>query len=368
VTEHLPIAIIGGGLGGLTTAAVLHRRGIHATVLELEPHRAARTQGGMLDIHADSGQRALKAAGRHEEFLTLVHPGGESLRIRDRTGALLHSDDDEGQLERPEIERGQLRDLLLGALPDEVIRWGSKVTAVIPDDSVPDRHHIRLGDGTEYTTGLLIGADGAWSQVRPLVSGAQPVYSGISFIEADILDADARHPALAATMGPGMLFALGGDTGILGHRESDGSLHFYLGHRAGETWVDSIDFGDRTAATRAVLRLLEGWSEDLRGLIVHADREPTSPFTTRPSSPPPSPTVLTTGKPPWPRTRRTCSLVRKTPPDCPRGCSNSSSPPTPHEDSSTRSPPSARPSPDRRLSMSDRPQTGVILGREGNEK
>jgi 2-polyprenyl-6-methoxyphenol hydroxylase-like FAD-dependent oxidoreductase len=271
VTEHLPIAIIGGGLGGLTTAAVLHRRGIHATILELEPHRAARTQGGMLDIHADSGQRALKAAGLHEEFLTLVHPGGESLRIRDRTGALLHSDDDEGRLERPEIERGQLRDLLLGALPDEVIRWGSKVTAVIPDDSVPGRHHIRLGDGTEYTTGLLIGADGAWSQVRPLVSGAQPVYSGISFVEADILDADARHPALAATMGPGMLFALGGDTGILGHKETDGSLHFYLGHRADGTWVDSIDFGDRTAATRAVLRLLEGWSEDLRGFLVHAD-------------------------------------------------------------------------------------------------
>jgi 2-polyprenyl-6-methoxyphenol hydroxylase-like FAD-dependent oxidoreductase len=271
MTGHLPIAIIGGGLGGLTTAAVLHRRGIRATILELEPDREARTQGGMLDIHDDSGQRALKAAGLHEKFLALIHPGGESMRIRDHTGALLHSDDDEGQLERPEIDRGQLRDLLLDALPDDVIRWGSKVIAVIPDDDVPSRHHIRLSDGTEYTTDLLIGADGAWSRVRPLVSDAQPGYTGISSIEADILDADARHSALAATVGPGMLFALGGDTGILGHKETDGSIHFYLGHRAEETWVDSIDFSDRAASTRAVLQLVEGWGEDLRGLIVHAD-------------------------------------------------------------------------------------------------
>ena len=37
-TQH-PIAIIGGGLGGLTTARVLHANGIETAVFELEPRQ-----------------------------------------------------------------------------------------------------------------------------------------------------------------------------------------------------------------------------------------------------------------------------------------------------------------------------------------
>jgi 2-polyprenyl-6-methoxyphenol hydroxylase-like FAD-dependent oxidoreductase len=271
MTEHLPIAIIGGGLGGLTAAAVLHKRGIQATVLELEPSSQSRTQGGMLDIHEDTGQRALKAAGLHDEFLTLVHSGGESMRIMDRSGTVLYADEDEGQLLRPEIDRGDLRGLLLGALPEDAIRWGSKVETV---SLIADRrgaHLITLADGSVYTTDLLIGADGAWSRVRKLVSAALPQYSGISFIEADLHDADTRHPEQAAAMGAGMLFALGGDTGILGHRETDGTLHFYLGHRADEGWTDTIDFAETATAKRAVLELLRGWAAPLRGIVEDAD-------------------------------------------------------------------------------------------------
>src|ERR1700761_1944775 len=132
MTTHYPIAIIGGGLGGLTTARVLHAHGIESAVFELEPSRNARVQGGMLDIHDYNGQRAIRAAGLWEPFTALIHRGGEAMRILDHTGTVLREEADDGALDRPEVDRGQLRDLLIDSLPDGTVHWGSKVTAVRP--------------------------------------------------------------------------------------------------------------------------------------------------------------------------------------------------------------------------------------------
>lgn len=271
MTTHYPLAIIGGGLGGLTAARVLHVNGIAPAVFELEPSRDTRVQGGMLDIHDYNGQKAIRAAGLWEPFTGIIHAGGESMRILDHAGTVLREEGDSGQLERPEVDRGQLRDLLIDSLPDGTIRWGRKVAAVRPVTDTPGRHEVEFADGQVITTDLLIGADGAWSRVRSLVSDAKPSYSGISFIEADLSDADARHPAEAAVMGAGMLFAFQGHTGIMGHRETDGSLHVYLGVRVRGDWIDTIDFTDTRAAKHAVLPLLDGWDDGLRGLVANAD-------------------------------------------------------------------------------------------------
>ncbi|HEX4833494.1 MAG TPA: NAD(P)/FAD-dependent oxidoreductase [Trebonia sp.] len=272
MTTHYPIAIIGAGLGGLTAARVLHAAGIEAATFELEPGRDARVQGGMLDIHEYNGQRAIRAAGLWEPFTALIHPGGEAMRILDHRGTVLRDEDDHGELARPEVDRGQLRDLLIGSLPAGAIQWGHKVTAVRPAAGRPGGHEVEFANGTIITAGLLIGADGAWSRVRPLVSAARPRYAGVSFVEADLRDADRDHPAQAAAMGTGMMFALRGETGMIGHRESDGSLHVYLGLRVPEDWIDAAGFPSGPAAARtAVLDRLDGWDDALRGLIADAD-------------------------------------------------------------------------------------------------
>ncbi|MER6475063.1 FAD-dependent oxidoreductase [Streptomyces filamentosus] len=268
-THHHPIAIIGGGLGGLTAARVLHVHGIEAAVFELEPSREARTQGGMLDIHEENGQKALSAAGLHDGFLKIVHEGGQAMRLLGPDGTVHVSEEDDGTGGRPEVDRGDLRDLLLDALPDGTVRWGRKVTRVRALDG--GRHEVAFADGSAITTDLLIGADGAWSRVRPLLSDARPAYTGVSFVETDLPDADARHPRSAAIVGGGFFICLGDERGFLAHKEGDGSLHVYTALKADEDWLDTVDFTDLPAAKQAVLSRFEGWDEALRGLIADAD-------------------------------------------------------------------------------------------------
>ncbi|MGW7001584.1 FAD-dependent oxidoreductase [Streptomyces sp. NPDC054933] len=269
-TTHHSIAIIGAGLGGLTLARILHVGGIEATVFDLDADRYARTQGGMLDIHEESGQTALHAAGLHEDFLKLILPGGEAMRILDKHATVhMEESDEESPGSRPEVDRGQLRDLLLDALPVGTVRWGSKVTGT--RTLADGRHEVTLADDQVFTADLLVGADGAWSKVRPLVSDAVPAYAGVSVVEGDLLDADARHPEAAAVVGGGMLFALSDGKGFLAHRECDGSLHVYTTVKTPQTWLEGIDFTDTDAAKQAVLEQFTDWHPSLQALVADAD-------------------------------------------------------------------------------------------------
>ncbi|MFI5916718.1 FAD-dependent oxidoreductase [Dactylosporangium sp. NPDC051541] len=264
--QQVRIGIVGGGLGGLTLARVLHVHGIAATVYELDASATARTQGGMLDIHDYNGQVALADAGLMEQFQAIIHPGGEAMRILDRHANVLVDEADDGGRGRPEVDRGHLREMLLDSLPDGAVRWGSKVTGVTATGG--GRHELAFADGSTATTDLLVGGDGAWSRVRPLLTDARPAYAGITFFDIDLLDADTRHPDAAEIVGAGMLFALGPGKGFLAHRETDGSLHIYVALKAPENWAANAG----TADLKPLLaEQFEGWSPRLVSLITEFD-------------------------------------------------------------------------------------------------
>ena len=266
------IAIIGAGLGGLALARVLHVHGIAATVYEADASPDARAQGRMLDIHEHNGQLALKDAGLFEAFLTLIYPGGQATRVLDRDGRVLFEDHDDGTGGRPEVSRGDLRRMLLDSLPPGTVRWGSKLVAAKALDD--GRHRLTFADGATATTDLLVGADGAWSRVRPLLSDAKPTYVGISFIETTLLDADARHPASAAAVGGGAMFAMTPGKGIAAHREPGGALHTYVQLARPIEWIAGIDFSDPASAWARVAAEFDGWAPPLRALIADGETDP----------------------------------------------------------------------------------------------
>ena len=266
-----PITIIGAGLGGLTLARVLHVHGIAAAVYEADASAQARTQGGMLDIHEYNGQQALQAAGLIAEFRGIVREGGEATRVLDLHAKVLLDQPDDGSGGRPEVQRGDLRRILLDALPPGTVHWGRKLAAV---QALGDgQHELTFADGATVTASLVVGADGAWSRIRPLLSDAQPTYVGTTYLETYLLDADARHPASAQLVGGGAMLALAPGQGIVAHREAGNVLHTYVALSRPREWVAGIDFADPKAAKARVAAEFQGWAPALTALITDGDTE-----------------------------------------------------------------------------------------------
>ena len=265
----IPVTIVGAGLGGLVLARVLHIHGIPATIYEAEPSAEARAQGGQIDIHEHDGQAALLAAGLIDEFRAIIHKGAQATRVLDRHGSVLLDEPDNGTGGRPEVLRGDLRRILLESLPPEMVRWGRKLNDVV---ALGDgRHELIFADGSTITSRLLVGADGAWSKVRKLLSAAEPAYVGTSFVETYLYDVDARHAVAARAVGNGALIASEPGQGIFAHREPGNVLHAYIALNRPAAWFAAIDFDDAVAATARIAAEFEGWAPALTALITESE-------------------------------------------------------------------------------------------------
>lgn len=270
--NHPRIAIVGAGLGGLTLARVLHVSGIPATVYESEASRKARSQGGLLDIHDYNGQLGIKAALLYDEFLALALPGEDAKRVVDKNGNVLFDKPSTGGAVKPEVNRGALRQLLIESLPADTIRWGCKL---VHANRLPGgRQQLVFADGSTATADLLVGADGAWSRVRPLVSAAKPQYVGTAFIETQIFDGPTRHRASANCIGTGTLMAVEPGRAIFAHHHADGTLHTYIALNKPESWIEAVNFNRAAEALQQIADEFEEWAAPLRALVTESDTPP----------------------------------------------------------------------------------------------
>ncbi|MEU1087222.1 NAD(P)/FAD-dependent oxidoreductase [Streptomyces sp. NPDC005892] len=259
------IAVVGSGPAGLTFARVLHRRGHPVTVLERDSAPDTRPPGGTLDLQEGLGQLALDKAGLLAEFQMLARPEGQAMRILDTAGTVLRDwrpgPDDRAN---PEIDRGQLRDLLLGPLD---IQWGWSVTQVVPGPR--DGVIVHSADGRQETFDLVVGADGAWSRVRPAVSPATPHYTGVTYVETSLDDVDTRHPDLARLIGDGSMAVYGVNRALVAQRNSGGHVKVYAQFRAPLDWHTHLDLADAEAVRSSLFALFDGWAAPFLDLLRH---------------------------------------------------------------------------------------------------
>jgi 2-polyprenyl-6-methoxyphenol hydroxylase-like FAD-dependent oxidoreductase len=133
---------------------------------------------------------------------------------------------------------------------------------------------LTFADCSTVTSDVLVGADGAWSRVRPLLSEFEPLYAGTSFIETYLYDCDTRHRASADVVGDGAMFASAPGRGIVAHREPNGVLHTYVQLNKSKDWIDSLDFSKPAAAVARVADEFKGWTPELKALLTDGETDP----------------------------------------------------------------------------------------------
>ena len=262
--SHIDIAIIGGGPGGLALARLLAVRGIAATVFELDADASTRGQGGSLDLHTDGGLRALELAGLTAGFERHARYDDQDFYIYDPAGARRYAEAGLGG-ERPEIDRGELRALLLDSLPAGAIAWGKRVTGVAPraDGGVD----VICAGEPPRRFDLVVGADGTWSRVRPILSDTKPVYSGVAFVQLEIDAFDTQHPDLARLVPHGKMMALGERKVIIAQRNARENLRVYAAQLVPEAEVRELAARPIGELKAELLATYAAWAPELRALI-----------------------------------------------------------------------------------------------------
>ncbi|KAE9364343.1 FAD/NAD(P)-binding domain-containing protein [Stipitochalara longipes BDJ] len=234
--NNLRIAILGAGPAGLTLASLLTHASVPYTLYDLRapPTATSATSplvpSGSLDLHADSGLLALSSCGLADKFKALEREGSEECILTNKNGDVKWRDDGMGG-QRPEIARNDLTALLQSSIPASQIKWNHKLLSV---SRVPAATSGRFklsfstgeGEEKEEVTDIVIGADGAWSKTRLLVTNEKPHFSSVSCITLTIPQI-SRYPDLAAIIGQGSFYASGEKKAVIAQRGSLGSARIY---------------------------------------------------------------------------------------------------------------------------------------------
>lgn len=262
------IAIVGAGPGGAVLARLLDNYGFSVRVFERDASVTARHQGGSLDLRPDSGQRAIDRAGLGTTFELRSRAEAKVFRMIDSQGnELPGAGEDTHEDAGPEIDRGDLRAMLLDALPAAMVAWDHKVETV--EKNADGRWCLKFADHDDVEADLVIGADGIGSKVRQQLTDVQPIYTGITMIAANIRPELWRGSKISDTLGEGSVMFVGGDKTIFVQRCANDLILLYYSMAVPQGWPQSagFDLGTTAAVMAAVRETYSDWSPEVLGML-----------------------------------------------------------------------------------------------------
>ncbi len=263
------IAIIGGGMAGLTLARLLQLQNAEVKVYERDFNRDVRVQGSTLDLHEGSGLEAMKRAGLLADFYANYRPMASKLRIVDKSLDIKfdnHNFDKTIAENRPEIDRAPLRNILLNALKPGTVVWDSQFAVMQREGS---GWLLQFGNGSSAYADLVIAADGANSKVRPYLSTEKAVYSGVILVEGNIYHAAENAPKLFQLSKDGKVMAFGDEQTLMYGTKGDGSMMFVASFKVPQNWLNqnTIDFKNKEQVLAWFKTAYTGWSDEWQELF-----------------------------------------------------------------------------------------------------
>jgi 2-polyprenyl-6-methoxyphenol hydroxylase-like FAD-dependent oxidoreductase len=255
------VAIIGGGIGGLTAANALSQAGIEVAVYEAAAE--LKEIGAGVALHANA-MRVLRAIGVEDGVRKVAGRSEWAVTRNGKTGRVISKTSRTQQaaafgVQSATVHRADLLDVLADALPPGLVTLGKRCTVVEPDGATAV---ARFADGSEIEADVIIGADGIHSAVRTSLFGPDdPRFTGKicyrSVIPTAAVSGSSPSAGNGQWLGPHgtiVLYPLRGEEliNVVCHYDDDGYRH--------ESWITEC-------SREEVLERYAGWHESLLRLF-----------------------------------------------------------------------------------------------------
>ncbi|MCP2024952.1 tetracycline resistance monooxygenase [Flavobacterium sp. HSC-32F16] len=253
--QNKKTAIAGAGPVGLTMARLLQQNGINVTVYERDKDPKSRIWGGTLDLHKGSGQDAMQKAGLLDGYYEKAIPMGRIMT--DHLGNVLFSKEtsEEEQYNNPEINRNDLRTLLISSLEKDTVVWDRKLIKI---EKQKDQWILHFENGTVETADFIIGANGGMTAIRKYLTDTEVEFTGTYMIQGEVSEPELKCPDFYKLCDDKILMTSYNGNSLVANPKNSKVLSYNVIFKMPETL--ELDFQNPERIIQYILERFNDWS------------------------------------------------------------------------------------------------------------
>ena len=259
--QNKKVAIIGAGPVGLAFARLLQQKGANVKVYERDVSEYDRIKGGTLDLLKDIGQLVFEKAGLLSAYFDNARPTAR--RIADIHGNIIQT---LPISDNPEIDRNDLRRILLKSLQTKTVIWDRKFISLEEQNGTFSLHFEK---SIIETADLVVGANGIMSIIRKKMTDIPARYTGTVAVTGEVFNYENRCPDFKKLCGEDKIIAKNERIFFLSQPKANGELYYYACFKEPENWVkdNNLNFTDNKQISDFLTDFCADWNNAYKELF-----------------------------------------------------------------------------------------------------